>query len=75
MNLNNVKLNKSCVVKNVLIEDELTKIRIMELGIVPKTKIMVKHKSMFKKTLLILFNNSCFSINKNIAEGIEVEYA
>ena len=75
MNLSEVKLNKICVVTNVNILDDLTKIRIMELGVVINTKILVKHKSIFKKTLLIIFNNSCFTISANIAKGIEVKYA
>lgn len=75
MVLSEVKLNTNCVVKNINISDELTKIRIMELGIVCNTKIMVKHKSMLKKTLLVAFNNSCFTIKENIAKQIEVLYA
>ena len=74
MILNDVKLNTTCLIKQINISDELTKIRIMELGIVNNTKIVVKHKSVFKKTLLVIFNNSCFTIKDNIAKKIEVIY-
>ena len=74
MNLSEVELSKSCVVQNIKILDEPTKIRIMELGIVNNAIIFVKHKSILKNTLLIIFNNSCFTIGSNIANGIEVNY-
>ena len=75
MNLNEVKLNANCVVKSVNILDELTKIRIMELGIIRNVNIIVKHKSLLKKTLLVVFNNSCFTLKENFAKSIEVLYA
>ena len=75
MNLNEVKLNVNCIVKEVNILDKPTKIRIMELGIIEDVKIIVKHKSLLKKTLIVVFNNSCFTIKDNIAKNIEVLYA
>ena len=75
MNLNQVKLNTPCLVSKINVSDELTKIRIMELGIVRNAIIEVKHKSLLKKTLLVLFNNSCFVIKENVAKNIEVVYA
>ena len=74
MNLSQVKLNTNCVVRQVNILDEQTKIRIMELGINASTKIMVKHKSLLKKTLLVVFNSSCFTLKDTIAKNIVVEY-
>ena len=75
MNLNEVKLNTCCVVKVVNILDEPTKIRIMELGFITNVKIIVKNRSILKKTLLISFNNSCFIIKESVAKNIEVVYA
>ena len=74
MNLNEVNINKVCEVKSVNIENEILNLRILELGIISGTKITIKHKSLLKKTLLIAFNNSCFSINENLYKNIEVEY-
>ena len=74
MNLSDVEIDKNCVIKSVDLLDEQIKFRIMELGIISNTKILVKHKSIFKKTFVIIFNNSCFTISKNIANRIEVEY-
>ena len=75
MKLSEVKINKTCLVKSINILDEQTKFRILELGVNVNTKILVKHKSVFNKTFLIIFNNSCFTIGKNLAQSIEVEYA
>lgn len=74
MSLNEVKLNTPCLVKQITNLDEKTKIRLMELGIVENTKILVKTKSVFKKTLLVVFNNSCFTIKDDVASAIVVNY-
>lgn len=74
MNLSQAKLNTVCVVKSLSLTDTETKIRLMELGITPGTKIKVKHKSGLKKTLLIIFASSCFTLKDNLAKGIEVTY-
>ena len=75
MDLSEAQLNKRCLVKNVDIKDEKTKIRIMELGIVEGVKILVFRKSALKKTLLIVFASSCFTLKENLAKQIEVCYA
>ncbi len=75
MSLSEVKLNTSCVVKAVNIKNETIKIRLMELGVVEGCKIMVSKKSVFKKTLLVIFANCCFTLKDNLAKEIEVEYA
>lgn len=75
MSLNEVKLNTPCLVKQINNLDEKTKIRLMELGLVENTKIFVKTKSIFKKTLLVVFNNSCFTIKDDVASAIVVNYA
>ena len=75
MNLNEAKLNTECIVKDVVIEDFKTKLRVMELGINVGTKIAVKNKSIFKKTLLVAFNASCFTLKSSIAEKVLLEYA
>lgn len=74
MNLNQVKINAKCVVKNVIIDDYKTKLRLLELGLINGQNVVVKHKSVLKKTLLIAFNSSCFTIKSNLAEKVEVEY-
>lgn len=75
MNLFEAKLNTECLIKAININDEKTKIRLMELGIVEGTKIVVKSKSGLKKTLLIAFNFSCFTLKDEFAKLIEVNYA
>lgn len=74
MKLSNVKLNTDCVIKSVDVKDEKTKIRLMELGLVEKTKVKVERKSILKKTLLIVFNSTCFTLKENLASEIEVNY-
>jgi Fe2+ transport system protein FeoA len=49
MNLSEVKVNTTCVVKKVNVKDEKTCLRLMELGILEGTIIVVKHKSVFKR--------------------------
>lgn len=75
MNLNEVKLNANCLIKSINLQDEKTKIRLMELGLITGTKILVKNKSILKKTLLVFFNYSCFTIKDDIAKNIVVDYA
>lgn len=75
MKLSEVELNRTCIVRNINIKKEKTKFRIMELGIIKDCEIVVKKKSALKKTLLIIFCFSCFTLKENIANEIEVEYA
>ena len=75
MSLYEVKMNTMCKVVSLFIEDEKTKIRLMELGLIEGTKIYVKNKSVLKKTLLVVFENSCFTLKANLAKAIEVNYA
>ena len=75
MSLYDVKLNTVCQIKELRIDDEKTRIRLMELGLVEGCKIYVKNKSVFKKTLLVIFNSSCFTLKENIAKSIMVTYA
>jgi len=75
MNLLNAKPNTNLIIKELNIEDEKTKIRLMELGLNVGTNLVVKHKSIFKKTLLVVFNNSCFTLKENYAKNIVVNYA
>ncbi len=74
MSLIDVKLNTECVVKNIASTDEKTTLRLMELGIIEGCKIIVKNKSSFKKTLLVFFNSTCFTIKDEIAKSIMVNY-
>lgn len=75
MNLNEVKLNANCVVKTLTIKDEKTKIRLMELGLVEGCVVYVSKKSVLKKTLLIVFNSTCFTLKENLAKDVVVNYA
>ena len=74
MKLNESKLNTNLIVKNIN-ADEKTKLRLMELGLTLDSEIYVKHKSLMKKTMLVIFNYSCFTIKEEIAKLVEVNYA
>ena len=73
MTLVEAKLNTNLIVKNIN-TDEKTKLRLMELGLLVGNKIIVKKRSSLKRTLLVIFNNACFTINAEIAKDIEVCY-
>ncbi len=75
MSLSEIKLNALAIVKEINIVDTKTKIRLMELGLNIGTKIMVKNRSVMKKTMLIVFNSSCFTLKDNLAKEIVVNYA
>ena len=70
-----MKMNTNCVIKSVGIKDEKTKIRLMELGLVEGEIVRVIKKSVLKKTLLIIFNSTCFTLKDNLAHEIVVNYA
>lgn len=75
MNLFDVKIGVDCIVKKINISDEKTKLRIMELGINKNTKIKIYKKSILKKTMLVIFHSTCFTLKDNLAKEIVVEYA
>ena len=75
MNLSEAKLNSKLTINSVNVQNEKTKIRLMELGLVEGCEIVVERKSIFKKTLLIVFCATCFTLKDNLAKEIEVEYA
>lgn len=75
MSLSNAKLNTMCVIKKISIKNEKIKIRLMELGLVEGCEIYVSKKSLLKKTLLVNFCSSCFTLKENLAKDIEVFYA
>ncbi len=75
MSLSDVKLNTDCVIKSVDIKDEKTKIRLMELGLIEGSVVLVNRKSVLKKTLLLIFNSTCFTLKDNLAREIVVNYA
>ena len=75
MSLSEVKLNTNCVIKTVDVQDEKTKIRLMELGLVEGCSVQVVKRSVLKKTLLIIFNSTCFTLKDNLARNIMVNYA
>ena len=47
----------------------------MELGLYEGCVVQVYKKSILKKTLLIIFNFTCFTLKDSIANQIEVVYA
>lgn len=75
MSLSEVKLNALAVIKEINIADTKIKIRLMELGLNIGTKIVVKNKSIMKKTMLVVFNATCFTLKDNLAKEIVVNYA
>lgn len=75
MSLSDVKLNVDCAIKSINVKDEKTKTRLMELGLYEGCVVQVYKKSVFKKTLLIIFNFTCFTLKDSIANQIEVVYA
>ena len=75
MSLSEVKLNAQAVIKEINIADTKIKIRLMELGLNIGTKIVVKNKSIMKKTILVVFNATCFTLKDNLAKEIVVNYA
>ena len=75
MSLSEVKLNAQAVIKEINIADTKIKIRLMELGLNICTKIVVKNKSIMKKTMLVVFNATCFTLKDNLAKEIVVNYA
>ena len=75
MVLNKVKLNTNCIIKEMKNIDEKIKIRLMELGLIDGCVVKVVKKSVLKKTLLIFFNSTCFTLKDNLANEIVVEYA
>ncbi len=75
MSLSEIKLNVEAVVKEINIIDRKIKIRLMELGLNVGTKILVKNRSVMKRTMLVVFNSSCFTLKENLARNILVNYA
>ena len=75
MSLSEIKLNVEAVVKEINIIDRKIKIRLMELGLNVGTKILVKNRNVMKRTMLVVFNSSCFTLKENLARNILVNYA
>ena len=75
MKLSKAKINTKCVIKSVCVKNEKIKFRLMELGLVENCQLIVFKKSVLKKTLLIDFAHSRFTLKENLANEIEVEYA
>ena len=75
MRLSQVKLNTKSIIKEMNLSNEEIKFRLMELGLVEGCEINVVKRSIMKKTLLIVFCSSCFTLKSNLADEIEVEYA
>ena len=70
--LNNLKENQICKVKSVNVIGKL-KYRLLDMGIVPKTKIKLTKKAPLGDPLQIEVKGYSLSIRKEIASKIEVE--
>ena len=70
--LNNLKENQICKVKSVNVIGKL-KYRLLDMGIVPKTKIKLTKKAPLGDPLQIEVRGYSLSIRKEIASKIEVE--
>lgn len=75
MDLTQAKLSTNVKIKNIEIKDEKIRLRLKELGLFEGVLLKVKKRSLNKKTFLIHFNNTCFTLSGNLAKEIEVEYA
>ncbi len=75
MSLKDIKLNTKCIIKSVNLTNEKLKLRLMELGLIEGCVVEVKKKSVLKKTFLIIFNSTYFTLKDNLASEIEVVYA
>ncbi len=74
MDLSVAKVNTPCMVVSINIEDERMKIRLMELGLIVGSIVSIKKRSALKKTMLLAFNSSCFTMKSAVAKFIEVIY-
>lgn len=70
--LNNLKENQICKVKSVNVIGKL-KYRLLDMGIVPKTKIKLTKRAPLGDPLQIEVRGYSLSIRKEIASKIEVE--
>lgn len=70
--LNNLKENQICKVKSVNVIGKL-KYRLLDMGIVPNTKIKLTKKAPLGDPLQIEVRGYSLSIRKEIASKIEVE--
>ena len=75
MTLNDVKLKADCIIKSINIEDDKIKIRLMELGLIDGCVVNVNRRSVLKRTMLIIFNSTCFTLKDSLAKQVVVEYA
>ncbi len=74
MDLTEAKLNTNCKIIEMNIPQEKVKIRLMELGLNIGSILKVEQKSALKQTLLIVFNYSCFTLKKEIAKYLKINY-
>lgn len=70
--LDELKINASAIIIDVVIEDHKLQKRINELGFFAGEKVKILKKSTLKKTLLVEIMHSIFAIKKNIAHCILV---
>lgn len=75
MRLVDAKINTTCKIVEMNIQDEKLKFRLMELGLVANCSVKIIKKSFLKQTLLISFDASCFTLKSDIAKQIQVIYA
>lgn len=72
MKLNNLPLGKTAVIKNVGGEGVL-RCRLLDMGIIPKTKVLIKKVAPLGDPIEIRIRNYTLTIRMEDAEKIEVE--
>lgn len=74
MTLNDCEVNKNCKIVKLNIIDTKIKLRLYEIGFFKNSQIILLNKSFLKNTFLVYLLDSCFTIKREMAECIEVEY-
>lgn len=70
--LDKIEVNKECKIINIEVEKEI-KFRLLDMGLIPDTKIKVIKKAPLGDPIQILLRGYNISIRKEIAKNIFVE--
>lgn len=70
--LDKIEVNKECKIINIEVEREI-KFRLLDMGLIPDTKIKVIKKAPLGDPIQILLRGYNISIRKEIAKNIFVE--
>ena len=74
MTLCECKKNVFYKVVSIVSYDEKLKLRLYEVGFFPGSLIKILNKSFSNKTILVHVLDSCFAMQSDIANIVEVEY-